>query len=70
VITPIKKSAERELLDWEKKFHTKINKIRYITIEQVIDNFKTWRIAHADYRRRISTFPHGYISHRPVLMGT
>ena len=25
-------------------------------IEQVIANFKTWRIMHADYRRPIATF--------------
>ena len=30
MITPIKKPAHRELLDWEKSFNTQINKIRYI----------------------------------------
>ncbi len=30
--------------------------IRYI-IEQVIANFKTWRIMHTDYRRPPATFP-------------
>ena len=54
-ITPIKKPAHRELLDWEKEFNTQINKIRYV-IEQVIANFKTWRIMHTDYRRPFSTF--------------
>lgn len=55
MITPIRKPAGRALLDWEKKFNTQINKIRYV-IEQVIANFKTWRIMHTDYRRPINTF--------------
>ena len=55
MITPIKKRAFRELLDWEKEFNTAINKIRYV-IEQVIANFKTWRIMHTDYRRPLRTF--------------
>ena len=56
MITPIKKPADRNLLDWEKEFNKQINKVRYV-IEQVIANFKTWRIMHTDYRRPISTFP-------------
>jgi len=55
MITPIKKPAGRELLDWEKEFNMQINKIRWV-IEQVIGNFKTWRIMHTDYRRPIETF--------------
>lgn len=55
MITPIKKPANRDLLDWEKEFNTQINKIRWI-IERVIANFKTWRILHTDYRRPIATF--------------
>lgn len=55
MITPIKKPANRELLDWEKEFNTAVNKIRYL-IEQTIANFKTWRILHADYRRPLATF--------------
>jgi hypothetical protein len=55
MLTPIKKPKHRELLDWEKEFNTQINKIRYV-IEQVIANFKTWRIMHTDYRRPIETF--------------
>jgi hypothetical protein len=55
MLTPIKKPKYRELLDWEKEFNTQINKIRYV-IEQVIANFKTWRIMHTDYRRPIETF--------------
>jgi hypothetical protein len=55
MITPIKKPAYRELLEWEKEFNKQINKIRYV-IEQVIGNFKTWRIMHTDYRRPLVTF--------------
>lgn len=55
MLTPIKKPACRDLLDWEKEFNRQINKIRYV-IEQVIANFKTWRIMHTDYRRPLATF--------------
>ena len=55
MITPIRKPECRNLLDWENKFNTQVNKIRYV-IEQVIANFKTWRIMHTDYRRPIETF--------------
>jgi hypothetical protein len=30
MITPIKKPAHRDLLDWEKEFNRQINKIRYV----------------------------------------
>jgi hypothetical protein len=55
MITPFKKPADRDLLDWENEFNTQINKIRWV-IEQVIANFKTWRILHTDYRRPVATF--------------
>jgi DDE superfamily endonuclease len=55
MITPFKKLSGGELLDWQKEFNTQFNKIRYI-IEQVIANFKTWRIMHTDYRRPVETF--------------
>lgn len=55
MITPIKKPAGRNLLDWEKEFNTQINKIRYV-IERTIANLKTWRILHIDYRRPLATF--------------
>ncbi len=55
MITPVKKPAHRELLDWEKEFNRQVNKIRYV-IEQTIANFKTWRIMHTDYRRPLGTF--------------
>ena len=55
MVTPIKKPIYRDLLDWEKKFNTQINKIRWI-IERTIANLKTWRILHTDYRRPLATF--------------
>jgi hypothetical protein len=55
MITPVRKPAHRDLLDWEKEFSTAVNRIRYV-IEQVIANFKTWRIMHTDYRRPLATF--------------
>jgi hypothetical protein len=55
MITPIKKPAHRELLDWENEFNRQVNKIRYV-IEQVIAHFKDWEIMHADYRRPLKTF--------------
>jgi DDE superfamily endonuclease/Helix-turn-helix of DDE superfamily endonuclease len=55
MITPYKKHLCRDLADWEKNYNTQVNKIRYV-IEQVIANFKTWRIMHTDYRRPLSTF--------------
>jgi hypothetical protein len=42
-------------LEWQKEYNTQINKIRSV-IEQVIGNFKTWRIMHTDYRRPIDAF--------------
>jgi hypothetical protein len=55
MITPFKKPAGGELLDWQKKFNSQVNKIRWI-IEQVISHFKNWRIMNTDYRRPIDTF--------------
>jgi hypothetical protein len=55
MITPVRKPAHRDLLDWEKEFNKQVNKIRYV-IERAIANFKTWRIMHTDYRRPLATF--------------
>jgi DDE superfamily endonuclease/Helix-turn-helix of DDE superfamily endonuclease len=55
MITPIRKPPHRALLDWEKEFNTAVNRIRYM-IERTIDNVKTWRILHTDYRRPLPTF--------------
>ena len=56
MITPFKKPEGGELQDWQKEFNKQVDKIRYV-IEQVIANFKTWRIMHTDYRRPLATFP-------------
>jgi len=56
MLTPFRKPEGGELLDWQKEFNKQINKIRYV-IEQVIANFKTWRIMHTDYRRPLAAFP-------------
>ena len=55
MLTPIKKPVHRKLLDWEKEFNKQVNRIRYV-IEQVIANFKAWRIMHTDYRRPLGMF--------------
>ncbi len=55
MITPWRKPANGNLLDWQKEFNTSINKIRY-RIERTIANLKTWRILHTDYRRPLETF--------------
>lgn len=54
-ITPFRKPAGGELLDWQKEFNTAINKVRYV-VERAIANFKTWRCMHTDYRRPRCTF--------------
>jgi hypothetical protein len=55
MLTPLRKPEGGELLNWQKEFNEQINKIRYV-IEQIIANFKTWRIMHTDYRRPLATF--------------
>jgi len=53
-IHPIRKPISRALLDWERRFNTDINRIRY-KIEQAIAHLKTWRILHTDYRRPLNS---------------
>ena len=55
IITPFRKPAGGELLDWQKEYNTQVNKIRWM-IEQVISHFKNWTIMHTDYRRPLGTF--------------
>jgi hypothetical protein len=43
MITPFRKPAGGELLDWQKEFNREVNKIR-------------WTIVHTDYRRPLNTF--------------
>jgi hypothetical protein len=55
MITPFRKPAGGELLDWQKEYNSEVNRIRW-TIEQVISHFKNWTIMHTDYRRPLKTF--------------
>jgi hypothetical protein len=55
MITPFKKPAGGELLDWQKEFNAGVNKIRWI-IEQAISHLKNWTITMTDYRRPFKTF--------------
>lgn len=55
MITPIRRPRTRNLMNWEKEFNIQISRFRWI-IEQVIANFKTWRIMHTDYRRPLEKF--------------
>ena len=55
MLTPFKKPAGGDLLDWQQEYNRQVNRIRCV-IEQVIANFKTWRIMHTDYRRPLHTF--------------
>ena len=43
MITPFRKPAGGELLDWQKEYNSEVNKIRWM-IEQVISHFKNWTI--------------------------
>ncbi len=56
IITPIRKPRFTEFDPWEKEYNKSIARVRWV-IEQVIANFKTWRIMHTDYRRPFETFP-------------
>jgi hypothetical protein len=55
MITPIKKTAHRDMLDWEQKFNQGINSVRAV-IERTIAHLKNWEILHRDYRRPLGTF--------------
>ena len=55
MITPCRKPAGGELLDWQKEYNGQVNKIRWM-IKQAILHFKNWTIMHTDYRRPLKTF--------------
>jgi hypothetical protein len=55
MITPFKKPAGGELLEWQKEFNSCVNKIRWM-IEQAIAHLKNWTIMSTDYRRPFKTF--------------
>lgn len=55
MVTPMKKTAECDMLDWQKSFNSAVNGIRAV-VERVIANVKNWRILHTDYRRPLDSF--------------
>ena len=55
MVTPIKKTGECEMLEWQKTFNRAINGVRAV-VERVIANVKNWRILHTDYRRPLGSF--------------
>lgn len=55
MVTPIRKPADRDLLDWETQWNKQINSER-AAVERVISHFKSWRIMHTDFRRPLQTF--------------
>ena len=55
IITPFKKPARGELLDWQRKFNADIDSCRYVG-ERAIANVKVWRVLFTDYRRPLSTY--------------
>jgi hypothetical protein len=55
IVTPIKKTTYRDMLDWEHEFNKGINSVR-ATVERVIAHLKNWEILHRDYRRPLETF--------------
>lgn len=65
IITPIRKPAGGELLDWQKEFNTAINRMRYV-VERAIANFKTWRSMHTDYRRPRHTIAQAFATVRAL----
>ena len=69
ILTPYRKPAGGELLDWQKEFNTTINKIRYV-IERAISHFKTWRCMHTDYRRPKRTYATAFTAIRALYFFT
>jgi hypothetical protein len=55
MITPIRKPAHRDMLDWETDFSKGINSDRAV-VERTISHLKNWEVLHTDYRRPLATF--------------
>jgi N-acetyl-anhydromuramyl-L-alanine amidase AmpD len=51
MITPYRKPAGGELLDWQKEYNSQVNKIRWM-IEQVISHYRELDHHACDYRRQ------------------
>ena len=58
-ITPFKKPAGGELLDWQKEFNAQVSRLR-APVERAIAHLKSWRILHTDYRRPLRTYAMSY----------
>jgi hypothetical protein len=54
-LTPDKKPKGGELLDWQKKFNSRIASLR-APVERAVAHIKAWRILHTDYRRPLHTY--------------
>ena len=48
-ITPYRKPAGGELLDWQKEYNTQVNRIRWMIEQVIFSHFKNWTIMHTDY---------------------
>jgi hypothetical protein len=55
MVTPIKKTTHRDMLEWEHELSTGINGVR-AAVERVIAHLKNWEVLHRDYRRPLTTF--------------
>lgn len=65
IITPFKKPARGELLDWQRKFNADIDSRRYV-VERAIANVKVWRVLFTDYRRPLSTYEQAFSAVRAL----
>jgi len=54
-LTPVKRPAGGELLDWQKKFNSRVASLR-APVERAVAHIKAWRILHTDYRRPLHTY--------------
>lgn len=54
-LTPVKRPAGGELLQWQKKFNSRIASLR-APVERAVAHVKAWRILHTDYRRPLHTY--------------
>ena len=55
IITPIRKSKERDLYIREQDYNNQISSLR-APVERAVANLKTWRILFTDYRRPLKIF--------------
>lgn len=58
-LTPVKKPKDGELLDWQRKYNSRIASLR-APVERSVAHVKNWRILHTDYRRPLYTYPSSF----------